>query len=287
MPRYLNPRSDLVFKKIFGEHKRILKSFLNAILPLEPSQKIVSLDYLSAEQAPVIPELKRPIVDVKCTDQEGRIFIVEMQIEWVTEFMQRMLFNTSTAYVKQLPKGSDYHLLQPVYGLALLAEDFDTTGNQWYHHYKIVNIENTQKTIEGLQLIFIELKKFKTHRRVEKTLQTLWLRFMSEIDEHTLTLPDEMLSVQEIGEAASLSEEAGYTPAELSYYDAYWDSVSTEKTLISGKYAEGKAEGKAEGRAEEKMENARVMLQENISEETVKKVTGLSLEILQSIQSSN
>ena len=97
MSRYLNPQSDLVFKRVFGEHKRLLLSFLNAILPLEANQQIVSLEYLSAEQAPQLPELKRPIVDVKCTDQQGRIFIVEMQIEWVTEFMQRMLFNTSTA----------------------------------------------------------------------------------------------------------------------------------------------------------------------------------------------
>ncbi|MCE3239449.1 MAG: hypothetical protein K0R24_2430, partial [Gammaproteobacteria bacterium] len=33
MARYLNPKIDLIFKRIFGEHERIVKSFLNAILP--------------------------------------------------------------------------------------------------------------------------------------------------------------------------------------------------------------------------------------------------------------
>ena len=31
--RYLDPRNDLVFKRIFGEHPQILRSFLNALLP--------------------------------------------------------------------------------------------------------------------------------------------------------------------------------------------------------------------------------------------------------------
>ena len=34
MVRYLDPKSDLTFKKIFGNHPDLLKSFLNAILPL-------------------------------------------------------------------------------------------------------------------------------------------------------------------------------------------------------------------------------------------------------------
>jgi hypothetical protein len=35
MERLLDPRSDLVFKRIFGEHPEILRSFLNALLPFE------------------------------------------------------------------------------------------------------------------------------------------------------------------------------------------------------------------------------------------------------------
>src|SRR6202035_316911 len=117
MSRYLNPRSDVVFKKVFGEHAHLLVSFLNSLLPLPPDGLITSLDYLPTEQIPSIPILKRTIVDVKCTDQRGQIFIVEMQIEWSSYFMQRMLFGASQAYVRQLNKGEDYEYLKPVYGL--------------------------------------------------------------------------------------------------------------------------------------------------------------------------
>ena len=234
MARYLNPKIDLVFKRIFGEHEKIVKSFLNAILPLKPDEQIVSLSYLPTEQVPRIPERKRSIVDVKCIDQQGQIFIVEMQVEWIPEFMQRMLFNTSTVYVQQLPRGMEYHLLQPVYGVALLASDFDKENHdQWYHHYKMVNIKDTNKTIEGLQLVFIELNKFKSHRLRDRTIQNLWLRFMSEIDEHTTEIPQEILAIGEIQEAASLLQETAYTPAQLQYYQDYWDVVSTEKTMMA------------------------------------------------------
>jgi predicted transposase/invertase (TIGR01784 family) len=232
MSRYLDPKTDVVFKKIFGEHAHLLKSFLNALLPLPEDGLIVSLEYLSPEQAPHIPVLKRPIVDVKCTDQQGRIFIVEMQIEWTDGFMQRMLFNTSHAYVKQLKKGQEYNLLQPVYGLALLAENFEHESPEWYHHYKMVNIQHTQKTIKGLQLIFVELQKFQPKAYHQKKLQALWLRFMA-LNEKTGEIPAELLMMPEIKEAVNLLEASAYTPAELDYYDKYWDSVSCEKTLLS------------------------------------------------------
>ncbi len=34
MPKYLDPKADLTFKKIFGQHKHLVMSLLNALLPL-------------------------------------------------------------------------------------------------------------------------------------------------------------------------------------------------------------------------------------------------------------
>jgi len=38
--RFLDPRSDLVFERIFGEHPEIVRSFLKAVLPLEKGGEI-------------------------------------------------------------------------------------------------------------------------------------------------------------------------------------------------------------------------------------------------------
>lgn len=268
MARYLNPRVDVVFKKIFGEHKHLLISFLNSLLPLAPDGLIRSLNYLQSEQTPNIPVLKRTIVDVKCTDQRGQIFIVEMQIEWSASFMQRMLFGTSRAYVNQLKKGEKYEYLKPVYGLGLLGQNFDKESDAFYHHYKIINVQNPKRELKGLQFVFIELQKFKPTNREQKKLGILWLRFMSEIHENTTTVDKALLQVPEIREAIELSEQAAYSPAELEAYDTYWDAVSTEKTLLSERYQQGKAAGV--------QEIVRNMLLHGINPAEVAKITHLS-----------
>jgi hypothetical protein len=69
--RYLDPKNDLVFKKVFGGHANILISFLNALLPLEEGQIVTSIEYLPPELVPEIPIIKSSIVDVRCKDNNG------------------------------------------------------------------------------------------------------------------------------------------------------------------------------------------------------------------------
>ena len=256
---YLDPKNDIVFKRIFGEHPNILKSFLNALLPLPEDGQIESLEYLPADQAPVLPLLKHSIVDVRCQDQQGRYFIVEMQMNWTSAFLQRVLFNASKAYVRQLDKGEDYKLLQPVIGLSILDDTFDHQTDQFYHHYQMINVDQPDRLIEGLQLVFIELPKFNPSGKLAR-MKRAWLRFLRETGakesaESLAVITKEIASESsEIQQALELTGEAAYSKIQLAAYDRYWDAVSSERTLFNGAHAEGKAEGKAEGRAEGKAE---------------------------------
>ena len=40
MAKYLDPKADVTFKKVFGEHKNLVISLLNALLPLDWFQTI-------------------------------------------------------------------------------------------------------------------------------------------------------------------------------------------------------------------------------------------------------
>ncbi len=276
MTHYLDPKADVVFKKIFGEHPHLLKSFLNALLPLPDDSPIVTLEYLSPENAPIIPGMKKTIADVKCTDSQGRVFIVEMQIDWIDSFKQRLLYESGQALVKQLRHGEDYRLIRPVYGLALIATNFDKSS-QWYHHYQLVNQDKIPRDIiEHLQLVFIELKKFPIHSPEEKQLRLLWLRFMREINEQTREVSDELKAVPEIKEALHLSEESAYNEGELFAYEAYWKAISTEKSLFQGYYRKGKEEGKEEGLQQERLAIARNMLNHQMNDALILQITGLS-----------
>lgn len=249
MPRYLDPKSDLVFKKIFGHHPELLKSFLNAVLPLPPDCVIESLVYLPTESAPEIAAFKYSIVDVRCLDNHGRYFIVEMQIEWMNDFMKRMVYNAAATYVHQLNKGEAYRKLSPVYGLAIINDVFEKSPD-WFHHFQMTKAGDGSATLEDIQLVLIELPKLKPSTLVEKKLAILWLRFLKEIEDGTEKVDEAFFQVEPIKEALQLAQESAYTTEELLIYNKGWDAVSTEKTVMLAKFEAGEAKGKAEGLAE-------------------------------------
>jgi len=233
--KYLDPKNDLTFRKIFGERPHLIKSFLNSILPLEEGQLIEKIEYLEPELIPELPNLKRSIVDVHCTDNRGRYFIVEMQMYWTSAFEKRMLFNAGKAYVRQLQGGGKYRELKPVYGLSLVDDTFHNSAELkdiYYHHYKIVHTQKSDEVIEGLELIFIELPKFKAKNFTDKKIQTLWLRFLTEIDENTEDVPSDLSEIEEIKEALECVSKSAFTKEELLYYDQYWDAIRIEKAAI-------------------------------------------------------
>ena len=245
--RYLDPKNDLTFKKVFGEHPHLLKSFLNALLPLKEDQKIVEIEYATSEQVPEIPLLKNSIVDVKCSDAKGRQFIVEMQMLWTDSFKSRVLFNASKAYVKQLGKGKKYNGLKTVYALNLVNENFEKNTDIHYHHYSIIHNQLTGEKIDGLEFVFVELPKFKAKNIIEKKLQVLWLRYLTEIEDETESLPADLLENPEVKEAIEYLRESAFTLEELEVYDKYWDQVSSEKTLMADAHETGLEKGEQIG----------------------------------------
>jgi predicted transposase/invertase (TIGR01784 family) len=196
MPHYLDPKNDLVFKRIFGEHPDLLTSFLNALMPLEAGRRIESIEYLPPELVPDNPALKDSIVDVRCKDNRGRQFLVEVQMYWSGAFTKRMVFNVAKAFVRQIGKGKDYQLLQPVYGLAILNDYIPPKNEQtsFYHHYQTVNRGNTDEVIKGLEFVLLELPKFKPGTWSDRKMAALWLRFLREIEENATSVDEELLS---------------------------------------------------------------------------------------------
>ena len=120
-PVFADPKTDFVFKRIFGtvEHKALLIALLNHMLELVGERRIVDVQHLSGEQHVGIPELKLSIVDVKCTDASGRRFVVEMQVLKVEGFEKRVVYNASKAYVMQLRNADEYPALCDVVGVTI------------------------------------------------------------------------------------------------------------------------------------------------------------------------
>lgn len=273
--KYLDPKADLTFKKIFAGHPDLLISLLNALLPLKRGQKNKSIEYLPTELVPVDPLHKDTIVDVRCKDIEGRQFVVEMQMAWTDAFKQRVLFNASKAYVSQAEMGYKYEDLQPVYSLNLVNEIFEKNVKEYIHNYHIVHDKYTKKVIEGLCCIFIELPKFRPHTMKEKRMTILWLRFLTQINDKTQEVPVDLLNDPEISKALEEVKISAFTDEELRAYDKFWDRVSSEKTLMEGRYDEGKKQGMKVGEANKAMEIAKNM--RSYGMDVIHKITGVSL----------
>ena len=283
MAKYLNPKADLTFKKIFGEHPNLVISLLNALLPLKDDERVVSIEYWPAEKIPRRTEAeKNSIVDVCCRDNKKREFIVEMQMTWTESFKKRVLLNASKAYVAQSESGQEYRLLQPVYALNFVNAPMNLGVDGYYHHYQLVHHEKSDEVIDGLQLVFIELPKFQPQTFSEKKMQVLWLRFLTEINEKTVEAPAEMLENPEVREALKILEVAAYTPAEMRAYDKFWDGISSEKTIIADyEYKLEQAEAKLKQKdldTARKLKSMNVMTIEQIAE-----ATGLTAEEIEGL----
>lgn len=251
LKKYLDPKADLTFKRVFGDHPDLVISLLNALLPFDSKEEeIESVEYLPTELVPDNPLRKNSIVDVRCRDNQGRQFLVEMQMIWSREFTQRVLFNSAKAYVRQMDSKDDYKLLEPVYSLNLVNDVFEKDVPEYYHYYRMVHELYSEKVIDGLHLVFVELPKFKPHTFSEKKMQVLWLRYLTEIEEKTIDVPQEFLDNPDIRKALTVVEESAYTPAQLLGYDKFWDIIRTEKTYYNSAHRHGYAKGMAEGMAE-------------------------------------
>ncbi len=245
--KYLNPKADLTFKKVFGENSDLVISFLNALLPFKSKEEeIKSVEYLDPELVPLNPLRKDSIVDVRCRDQVGRQFIVEMQMMWTSAYKQRVLFNASKAYVSQLDRGHDYKLLHPVYSLNLVNDTFSDSEN-YYHDYQIVERADTKEVIDGLRFIFIELPKFTPKNYSDKKMEVLWLRYLTEINEHTSEVSDDLRENPEINKAVTQLEESGFSELQLLGYEKFWDIISTQKMQLSSMHEDGLKKGMKEG----------------------------------------
>ena len=288
--KYLDPKADLTFKKIFGNHPARLISLLNALLPLSEEEQIHEIKYLPTELVPENNSYRYAITNILCTDAKSNKFCVVIRIEWSDAFQQRVQFLASELYVNPAIKQVKYFAQYPTYSLNLINDIFAHDTPDFIHNYRIVHDKDSNKVIEGLHFTFIELPKFTPHSIADKRMMVLWLRFLTEINSDTKEIPADLLNDPEIGKAVEELEISGFSDAELWAYDKFWDSVSVERTLIDDSYQKGKeegmekgiekgrAEGKEEGMNQRSLEIARKMLTQGMDEAMVMDMTGLTAE---------
>lgn len=286
--RFINPKTDFAFKKIFGseDSKDILISFLNSILYPETSA-IEDLTILNPYQAPKIRGIKDTYLDVKATITGNKTVIIEMQILNLEGFEKRILYNASKAYSIQLKAGEDYTLLNPVIAVTITDFEMFPNLNQVISRFVLKEKEFlVDYPIYDIELVFVELPKFNPSLQELKTLTDKWLYFIKSAK--TLeTVPETMAQIPELKKAFTMANEATLNPEELEDLEKreiyIYDQRNAIKKAVRLAREEALKQGIEQGKQESKLEIAR-QLMSLLDDQTISQTTGLSLEQIQQLR---
>jgi len=214
--RFIDPKIDFAFKKIFGssDSKDILINFLNAIL-YEAQPLIEDLEIIDSQPENPTLGVQETRLDVKATINGDRIALVEIQLINVPSFGNRVLYNAAKSYSQQLTGKDRYERLKTV--ISLKIADFEMFDNQPEFMSRFVFQEKEQQfecPDTEIELVFIELPKFSKELAALETTADQWIYFIKNTS--TLeTVPETLSAVTEIQKAFRIAREDSFTQEEL------------------------------------------------------------------------
>lgn len=214
--RFIDPKIDFAFKKIFGssDSKDILINFLNAIL-YEAQPLIEDLEIIDSQPENPTLGVQETRLDVKATINGDRIALVEIQLINVPSFGNRVLYNAAKSYSQQLTGKDRYERLKTV--ISLKIADFEMFENQPEFMSRFVFQEKEQQFESPdteIELVFIELPKFSKELAALETTADQWIYFIKNTS--TLeTVPETLSAVPEIQKALRIAREDNFTQEEL------------------------------------------------------------------------
>jgi predicted transposase/invertase (TIGR01784 family) len=253
---FADPKTDFIFKRIFGTeaNKHLLVGLLNDLLELEGRHRILDVTYLPSEQAPPLPEMKLSVVDVKCRDEQGRTYIVEMQVLNVDGFEKRTVYNASKAYVMQLPSGETYRDLAPVVGVTICDFVFWSpngdgstagvvTGGMpvpMLSRWRMQEQRSGVRSFSDVQYSFLELPKYAAGAQPVSRIER-WAYFFREAENLTEVPP--ALRDPPFRGALEVARTANFTAAEWEAYDRAKMAEQDARGALSFAHREGLVEG--------------------------------------------
>ncbi len=257
---FADPKTDLVFKKIFGSepHKHLLVELLNALLELTGDRRIEDVTYLPPEQVPILHEWKLSIVDVKCKDQRGTEYVVEMQVFNTPSFEERVVYNACKSFVMQLPSPECYSELGEVVGVTICnfelwpgpeptseAADREAPAIPMLSRWRMQEQHTGIPGLPQIQYAFLELPKFAGGPHPD-TMLDKWAHFFRQAGSLEVIPPE--LDCEPFLEAFEVARIACFDELERIAYDREKMAEGDARGRLELARDEGREEGREEGR---------------------------------------
>jgi predicted transposase/invertase (TIGR01784 family) len=246
--QFINPTTDFAFKKIFGspESADILLSFLNAVLGFKSPYRIAKVEIQDPYLAPKIKGMKDSFVDVRATDEQGKHYIIEMQVLPVKSFEQRVLYNACKKYAGQIGSGDDYRLLNDV--IALTITDFIMFDHtEMVSKFKLRD-ESGRDYNDDLELIFVELPKFQKNEAELTDILDKWCYFLRYARKLT-NIPVALGREGAIEHAFTIANRAQMSEEELELQERREMFIQDQRGMMEKASEDGQAKGEIIGQA--------------------------------------
>ncbi len=284
LSKFLDPKNDVAFKKIFGSEKNkdILIHFLNDILGFTGNQQIQSVEFLSTIQDPDIAAKKQSIVDVLCQDAKGVKYIIEMQVAKSKGFEKRAQYYAAKAYSQQADKGEQYYDLKEIIFIAIADCVLFPNKSGYKSDHIILDRKNYDHDLKDFSFTFIELPKFTKKEPSElETLIEKWCYFFKHADE---TKADDLKKIigsdQIIKRAYEALDQFYWSEDELALYERERKRIRNEAAVLAQKLDDaeekGLKKGLQQGEQRKALTIAKNMLEKKADHGFIKDVTGLS-----------
>ena len=275
MQRYLDPTNDSLFKKIFSDKER-LKEFLNSILDLPEEYRIKEIEFIPAEQLPIIHRGKKSNFDLKVKDASGNWYIIEMQKKSESDYLKRVQYYTAHAYTTQLTVGVTHKELLPIVVISLIKNKIFGKEIPYISFHKTIETTTNKQYLYDMSYVFIELGKFDKTKL--STTSDEWLHLFKCAEEEED--PPASIKSEKVLDAYHAIEQYSLSPEEYDLYIRTKLAEDAEEIALDEHFAKGEAKGKAEGKAEGIEERniaiAKNLLAQGLDIEVIVKATGLS-----------
>lgn len=280
MSKFINPFTDIGFKRIFGQEisKPVLIVFLNALLADE--RKIVDVKFLDKEKIGISEGNRSLIYDIYCETETGEHIIVEMQNKYQPYFKKRSIYYMSRSIVEQGERGSNWNYdIKAVYLVAFLNFKLSDISENFRTDVTLMDMKHRTVFSDKVRLIYLQLPYFtKEADDCENVFERIIyvLKHMDALKRMPWMLQDQVFKkLSEIAEVASLSKE------EREQYDESLRHYRDTLVVMEGQYLEGEKKGHAEGLAEGELNKAKNVAKNlkamGMELEDISKATGLSV----------
>lgn len=278
MSKFINPFTDIGFKRIFGQEvsKPVLIAFLNALLVGERS--ITDVKFLDKEQLGLSDGDRSLIYDIFCETDDGEHIIVEMQNKYQPYFKRRSIYYLSRSIVEQGERGNEWKYdIKAVYLVAFLNFKLNDISDGFRTDVALMDMERRTVFSDKVRLVYLQLPYFtKEADECENVFERFIyvLKHMDVLQRMPWLAQDAVFKkLSEIAEVASLSKE------ERRQYDESLRHYRDTIVVMEGQYEQGERKG----RAEERLDIARNLRLMGMSVNDVAKATGLSVEEVSSL----